>query len=224
MLGLPQATEVNRRVAKEKLYANATLSTQVRDAIKDQIEAVYWRNKLADSTVGIGAGEEIKEIQVFEIQLRRREIDKRILTAIAKAIPYKILFMLIHNEETQAWIEVEGTFYNTDWLPHARVDLKFEGLNLDAVYANLARQISGGRLGKSGNIGQAVEDDKRRQKLERDIATLGKRLMREKQFNRQVEMSGELKRLKKDFLETVEKRLEFAKQHKQKNKEDTPNE
>ena len=46
MLGLPQSTEVNRRVAKEKLYANATLAPQLRDMIKDQIEAIIWRNKL----------------------------------------------------------------------------------------------------------------------------------------------------------------------------------
>jgi len=199
MLGLPHATEVNRRVPKEKLYAHAILTAQVRDAIKEQVESVYWRNKLANSTFGISVGEEIEEIQVFEVRLRQREIDKRVLPAIAKAVPYKILFMLVFNEETQAWLEVEGTFYNTGWLPVDGVGLKFEGLDLDAVYANLARQISGGRLGAIGDIGQAVEDDKRRKKLERDIAALEKKLLREKQFNRQVEMNGELKRLRKEL-------------------------
>jgi len=87
MLGLPHSTEVNSRVAKEKLYANATLAPQLRDMIKDQIEAIIWRNKLADSTAGISAGEEVKEIQVFEVQLRQRSLDKRVLPAIAKAIP-----------------------------------------------------------------------------------------------------------------------------------------
>jgi len=204
MLGLPHATEVNRRVAKDKIYANANLAPQAREMIKEQIDAIYWRNKLADSTVGIAAGEEIKEIQVFEIQLRQRELDKRVLPAIAKAIPYKILFMLVYNEEAQAWIEAEGTFYNTDWQTHVGVGLKFEGLNLDAVYENLARQISGGRLGSDGDIGQAVGDDKRRQKLERDIATLEKRLVREKQFNKQVDMNGDLKRLRKELEELEE--------------------
>ena len=75
MLGLPRSTEVNRRVAKEKLYANATLTTQLRDMIKDQIESVVWRNKLADSTMAISAGETIAEIQIFEIQLRQKELD-----------------------------------------------------------------------------------------------------------------------------------------------------
>ena len=196
MLGLPHSTEVNRRIAKEKLYANAVLTPQTRDMIKNQIESVIWRNKLANSTVGISEGEDIKEIQVFEIQLRQRSLDKRVLPAIAKAIPYKILFILMFGDEAQAWIEASGTFYGTDWQSIEGLPLKFEGLNLDAVYENLARHISGGRLGTDGDIEQAVDRDKRKQKLEHDIALLEKKLLREKQFNKQVELNGELKRLK----------------------------
>lgn len=199
MLGLPHSTQVNRRVAKEKLYQNAPLTPQMREVIKDQIGSIIWRNKLADSTMAISAGEDIKEIQVFEIQLRQRELDKRILPVITKAIPYKILFILVLGNEMQAWIEVSGTFYSTGWHPLDRFDLKFEGLNLDTVYANLARQISSGRLGKNGNIEEAVFRDKQRQKLERDIIALEKKLIREKQFNKQVEFNGELKRLKKEL-------------------------
>ena len=201
MLGLPRSTEVNRRVAKEKLYQNATLAPQTREMIKDQIDSVFWRNKLADSTMAISAGETVAEIQIFEIQLRQRELDKRVLPAIAKAIPYKILFILVFGDEAQVWIEASGTFYNTDWQPLGGFALKFEGLNLDAVYENLARQISGGRLGTDGDIEEAVDRDKKRQKLERDITALEKKLLREKQFNKQVELNGELKRLKKELEE-----------------------
>lgn len=199
MLGLPRSTQVNRRVAKEKLYQNATLAPQTREMIKDQIDSVFWRNKLADSTMAISAGETVAEIQIFEIQLRQRELDKRVLPAIAKAIPYKILFILVFGDEAQLWIEAAGMFYNTDWQPLGGFALKFEGLNLDAVYENLARQISGGRLGTEGDIEEAVDRDKQRQRLEHDIAALEKKLLREKQFNKQVELNGELKRLRAEL-------------------------
>lgn len=199
MLGLPRSTEVNRRVAKEKLYTNATLTTSVRDMIKDQIESVVWRNKLADSTIAVAAGETVKEIQVFEVAIRQRGLDKRVLPAIAKAIPYKILFILAFGDEAQAWMEASGTFYNTDWFVLGGFTLKFEGLNLDAVYENLARQIAGGRLGAEGDISKAVDRDKQRQRIEREIAALEKKVLREKQFNRQVELNGELKRLRAEL-------------------------
>ena len=201
MLGLPRSTEVNRRVAKEKIYANATLTTSVKEMIKEQIESIVWRNKLADSTVGVAVGETIKEIQVFEVVLRQKTLDKRVLPAIAKAIPYKILFVLTFAGEAQAWMEASGTFYNTDWLMLERFALRFQGQNLDAVYENLARQIAGGRLGAEGDIAEAVEKDKQRQKLERAIATLEKKVLREKQFNRQVELNSELKRLRVELEE-----------------------
>ena len=201
MLGLPRSTQVNRRVAKEKLYQNAVLTPQTREMIKDQIESVFWRNKLADSTMAISTGETAQEIQIFEVQLRQKELDKRVLPAIAKAIPYKILFVLVFGDEAQAWIEASGTFYNTDWQPLGGFALKFEGLNLDAVYENLARQISGGRLGTDGDIEEAVDRDKKRQKLERDIAAFEKKLLREKQFNKQVELNGELKRMRAELEE-----------------------
>lgn len=199
MLGLPRSTEVNRRVAKEKLYTNATLTTSVRDIIKDQIESVVWRNKLADSTIAVAAGETVKEIQVFEVAIRQRGLDKRILPAIAKAIPYKILFILTFGDEAQGCMEASGTFYNTDWLMLDSFTLRFEGLNLDAVYENLARQIAGGRLGAEGDIAEAVARDKQRQRLEREIAALEKKMLSEKQFNRQVELNGELTRLRAEL-------------------------
>lgn len=199
MLGLPLSTEVNRRVAKEKLYVNANLTPQLRDMIKEKIEAVIWRNKLAEGTVSVNAGETVKEIQVFEIQLRQRGLDKRVLPAIAKAIPYKILFVLTFCEEAQVWIEASGTFYSTDWLSLSGFILKFEGLNLDVVYENLVRQIAVGRLSANDGIANAVTLDKKRQKLEREITSLEKKILQEKQFNKQVELNTQLKRLRAEL-------------------------
>jgi hypothetical protein len=196
MLGLPQSTEVNLRIPKEKIYSNAAVNTQLRDVITHQIESIFWRNKLASSTFGVSSGASVTELQIFEIQLRQRSLDKRVLPLIAKAMPYKILFLLTFAEETQAWIDAENTFYNTDWLPLPELHLKFEGLNLDTVYAGLARQVAAGRLGTSGILAGAVDRDKQCQRLEREIAALEKKKDREKQFNRRFEMNIELKRLR----------------------------
>ena len=153
-------------------------------------------------TFNVGAGESVSELQVFEIQLRQRNIDKRLLSIIAKAIPYKILFILTFEGKAQAWIEAVGTFYNTEWQPADDLVIKFDGLNLDAVYENVVRQIAGERLVKSGDdsdLAKAVENDKKRQKLEGEIAVLEKKVTSEKQFNKQVLLNGELKRLRKEL-------------------------
>lgn len=43
-------------------------------------------------------------------------------------------------------------------------------------------------------IAKAMDRDKQRQKLEREIAALKKKVLREMQFNRQAEPDGKLKR------------------------------
>jgi septal ring factor EnvC (AmiA/AmiB activator) len=45
----------------------------------------------------------------------------------------------------------------------------------------------------------AVARDERRQKLQKEIASLENKVRKEKQFNRQVELNAELKRLIKEL-------------------------
>jgi hypothetical protein len=199
MFNLPKSTEVNRRVPKDKLYIHGKMPNSVREAIKNQIEAIIWRNKLTPETINVAAGSMVEELHIFEIVLRQRSLDKRVLPAIAKAIPYKVLFVLRYENESQAALEVSGAFYNTDWDLKNEMCLVFDGLNMDKLYENLARQISGGRLDNAEDIAAAVERDKHRQRLEREIALLEKRLQRGKQLNRQMEINRELRELRAEM-------------------------
>lgn len=201
MFNLPKATAVNRRVTKEKIYSNSSLTTQVKDLFKTQVDLIMWRNKLASSTIPVTPGKNVTEIQIFEITTRQKGLDKRVLSAITKAIPYKIVFVLKFNNELQVCAEVAGVFYNTAWLDYEKLSLKIEGLNLDEVYENLVRQVARGRLDTKGDITKAVERDKKMQKLIRDIAALEKKVTLEKQFNKQVALNNELKRLRKELEE-----------------------
>ena len=69
------------------------------------------------------------------------------------------------------------------------------------MYENLARQIAAGRLNAESDISKAVEMDKQRRKLEREIAALENKVLREKHFKKQVELNSELKRLRKEMEE-----------------------
>jgi hypothetical protein len=83
--------------------------------------------------------------------------------------------------------------------------LRLEGLTLDTLYENPIRQIAGGRLddGLDGGIKAAVDRDRQRQKLAREIAIVEKKMRGEKQFNRQVEMLAELGRLKREISSCI---------------------
>jgi len=207
---LPKSTLFNRRIPKQKFYDNLSVTPELKRIFIDQISMIYWRNKIAPSTVNVADGETVTEIEVIEIRLNQPSLDKRVLQLIDKEIPYHILFLLVHQERAQAWIGYKeqgktgkyksGTYYHTQWQPVDKLSIKLEGLNMDAVYEGFIRQIAGDRLqDQPSDLKEAVTRDERRQKLQREIAALENKVRREKQFNIQVALNSELKRLRKEL-------------------------
>lgn len=215
MLGFPQSTEFNRRIPKQKFYENLDVSPVLRRVFVDQIRLVYWRNKLAASTLNIAAGEAVTEIEVFEVRLNEPRLDETVLKQIDKKIPYHILFILTCDGKTQAWIgykEVAASggnsfkvsrYYHTDWMPEDALHLSIGGLNMDAVYESLVRQIAGDKLqaGSSESLKESVARDEKKTQLEKQIAALESKMRREKQLNRQMKINAELKKLRRELNE-----------------------
>lgn len=75
-----------------------------------------------------------------------------------------------------------------------------DGLDMDAVYESLVRQIAGDALqtGSGESLKQSIGRDEKKKLLEKQIAALESRIRREKQLNRQMEMNAELKKLRKE--------------------------
>ncbi len=213
MIDLPDSTLFNRRIPKQKFYENITVSAALKRVFINQIQQITWRNKIAPSTVNLTEGKTVKEIEVIAIRLNQRSLDKKVLTQIDKEIPYHLLFLLEYGDEMQAWLSYKeenqvktgtfkaGTYYHTDWVRADSMTLKLDGLNMDTVYENLLRQIADGSLdtAKDTGIREAVSLDEQRRKLQRDISILKNRVCKEKQFNRQVELNEELKKLQSEL-------------------------
>ena len=212
MLGFPVSTEFNKRIPKQKFYDNLDVSPTLRRVFVDQIRLVYWRNKLAASTLNIAAGEVVSEVEVFEVRLNAPKLDEAVLKQIDKEIPYHILFILTCDGKAQAWIGYKeaaaygssafkvSRYYHTDWMPEDELQLRIDGLNMDTVYESLVRQIAGDKLqAESGeSLKESVERGEKKKQLEKQIAALESKMRREKQLNRQMEMNAELKRLRRE--------------------------
>lgn len=210
VVGFPQATEFNKRIPKQKFYENLEVSPALRRVFVDQIRLVYWRNKLAASTLNIAAGEAVTEIEVFEVRLNEPQLDEAVLKQIDKEIPYHILFILTCDGKAQAWIGYKeaaasgsnafkvGRYYHTDWMPEDELHLSIDGLNMDAIYESLVRQIAGDKLQTDSgeSLKESVERDEKKKQLEKQIAALENKIRREKQLNRRMEINAELKKLK----------------------------
>lgn len=214
MLGLPQSTEFNKRIPKQKFYEHITVSPALKKSFVDQIRMIYWRNKVAATTVNLAPGTIVDEVEVFEIKLNSASLDEAVLRQIDRGISYHIIFLLEYEGKLQAWTAYKektptanavfkvGKYYHTEWMNEAELPIRIDGLNLDAVYENFVRQIAGDALkADSGeSLKASVERDEKKKQLEKQIAALENKMRREKQLNRQMEMNAEIKALRKELF------------------------
>ena len=214
MIGLPKTTEFNKRIPKQKFYENMDISPLLKKVFVEQVKIIYWRNKIAAATMNLAFGNDVTELEVFEVRLNSPVLDDGLLRQIDREIPYHILFLLEYQGKYQAWIgykeaavsgnkafKVNG-YYHTEWLTEDELPLKLEGLSVDAVYENFVRQIAGDKLKieTSGeSLKESVARDEKKQKLQKQMDILKPKIRKEKQLNKQMKMNSELKKLKKEL-------------------------
>lgn len=219
MINLHASTEFGKRIPKQRFYENLSMTPEIKRAFVEQISAIIWQNKIAPSTANISAGVRVTELEVFELRLTKPMLDKSVLQLIDREIPYHILFILTCEGKVQVWIGYKesaksGTsafkisaYYNTEWMDMDALPLCMEGGDIDAVYENFVRQVAGSKLSvvQSGeectDLALDVERARRREKLQKKIDALQRKVDNEKQFNRRVELNA---MLMKEFRELEE--------------------
>ena len=213
MLGFPQTTEFNKRIPKQKFYEKMEVSPALKRVFVEQIKLIHWRNKLAVSTMNIAPGETVTEIEVIEIKLASPQLNEAVLRQIDKEIPYHILFILSFDGKVQAWTgykeATEGgnkafkvnKYYHTEWMPEHELNLKIEGLNMDAAWENLIIQVGGVEVGQGKSLDEQIQIDGQKAKLQKEIEKLEKQARNEKQPNKKFQLAQQVKTLKKQLDE-----------------------
>lgn len=216
MLGLPETTEFNKRIPKQKFYENLEISPALKKVFAEQVKTIYWRNKIATTTLNLASGTKVTEIEVFEVKLSEQILDEKILRLMDKEIPYHILFILEYQGKYQAWIGYKeatasgsaafkvNKYYHTEWMEEDDLPVKLGGLDIDSVYENYVKQIAGDKL-KAASIGETLKDivarEDEKEVLRKQIATFKAKIKKEKQLNKQMQFNEELKILKKKIEE-----------------------
>ena len=213
MLNFPKTTEFNKRVAKQKFYNKLKASSTLEKQFVKEIETIYWENKLSAETLNVSSGTTVKEIEIIEINLRQQNIGKNIIEIIDREIPYHIVFVLKYKGSAQIYISFKedsknrenkfkvNSYFKTEWLNYEDLSLEIIGLTLDKIYENFIIQIAGDKLrvenGK--DIKEAVLKAKEKELLESLTISLENKIKNEKQYNFQVKLAGELRKVKKQL-------------------------
>lgn len=157
----PRLAAFGRVIPKNKIYEHAGANTALKDLFVRDVHRIVWSYKLAPETVKLAATKQVAEIQVFRITARTASVDRDVLRAIDKAIPFPLIFEVAHggrvrlaaaykrtSEANNArW--VVGDYFQGDWLPEdaPRTPLPVV-LNIGALYERLLEPLVAGQAAK----------------------------------------------------------------------------
>ena len=149
-LKLPSETVFNKPIPVDKLFLHAVTTPSQQELFRQQINYVTWCNKLSPETTDIKCGNSFRELEVFEIGLNERALDKRVMRQIDRSIPYYIFHVVCYDRMYQAWIankrnyqgkiKVEN-YIRTNWLKDTDFSFSFDAPTIDKVYDSLCNQV-----------------------------------------------------------------------------------
>lgn len=198
MIGLPQSTEVKRPLPKAQFFKRFDWTPSQRERFDAEVSRLDFVNWISPRTLpAIAEGEEVKELYVIEVSLKKRDFDTKSIVLLAKSIPQRVIYVL--RFEDQVKLAVYHTkLFMTDWqllTPNSSF-LILKGLNLDAVWENIVSSIGQFSVEEDKSLSEQIKIDEERAKLERQIAALERQMNSTKQPRRKRELFIELQKLK----------------------------
>ena len=141
MIDFPSSTEVRRRLPKEAFYKHLPLSTALKSRFVSDVDRLVVENSLTKSNLNLAKDSEIKEILLLSITLKKQEFDGKIVEAIARQNPHKLIFLLKYEDSRQLAV-YHSKLYRSEWMGTGELSLSLSGGSLDEIWDDLVRQIA----------------------------------------------------------------------------------
>lgn len=211
ILNFPSTTIVNKPVPKNAFYGRSNDSS-LREFLTREFEGIIWLYKLAPATLNVEDGDNVHEIDIFYCKMKENGYSIKPFCAMDELLPRHTIFIIEYGEKFDLLMhhkEMLLVYGEQKWkcgvseLKHdIRIDadtLNIQGQSMDAVYNCLLSQISGLSVSSKEEYKEQVELRNHIEILQKQIAALQKRIKAEKQFNRQMELNAEVRKLKKEI-------------------------
>lgn len=196
MLGLPKATELNKKLPKTAVYAKFQMNMAEKAKIDADISRITIVNEVSAAKVNIAPGEKVQAFFVLQVVLKRREFNERTLIVLPKLIPQNMVLLLEYDGLAKLAV-YHTKLLQTPWKDPDSLSLAVEGLTMDAVWENVIVQIGGIQVHEGNTLDQQIAQDEQKAKLEKEIARLQKQLWAEKQPKKKFELMQKIKRLER---------------------------
>ena len=212
-LKFPRTTIVGKPIPKNAFYKHLEVNAKMKQHFVDDVDSIHWLYKLAPSTINVEDGKLVHEVVVFSATLKSKDCPDDVFLFIDQNIPRHVVFILEYDNRYKVLLNYKewkdgqnGPFriiktFVTEWLTDNQLLLTLEGQNMDALYESIAGQVSGFGTKKAEDTKRIVELEGLIDKAKRDVESIQKRIRNERQLNRQMELNGEARGIKKQIAQ-----------------------
>lgn len=196
MFGLPKCTELNKQLPKKAIYAKFQMNNAAKEKLDADISRITIVNEVSSVKINIAEGETVKLFYVILVSLKKKNFDEKNLVTLSKLIPQNMLMVL--EFEGQVKLAVYYTkLMQTDWKPKAEQSIELKGLNLDAVWENIIKNVEGGQWNDGLTLAENIQRKEQIAKIKHEIEKLEKQARAEKQPNKKFEIVMKIRELSK---------------------------
>ncbi len=222
ILNYPESCIVNRVVPKTMFYKFMEVNPRMKTRFVNDVVNITWLYKLSASTLNVTDREDMREIEVFVVNLKQPDCPTDLFSFIDTNMPHHIVFILAHENNTMLLINYKDWADNTHtkfkitqsfaslWMKTNELSLSIQGQSLPRIYENFVAQVSGIGEHKAGAMAEIVELKKRIAKAEAELDALQKKMRKEPQYDVQVKINKEVKAKRKE-VEQLKQQLEQLK-------------
>ena len=212
-LKFPPTTIVGKPVPKNAFYKHLEVNAKMKLHFVEDVASINWLYKLAPSTINVEDGKLVHEIVVFSASLKSKDCPDDVFLFIDQNMPRHVVFILEYDNRYKVLLNYKewkdgqnGQFkiiktFVTEWLTDNQLSLTLEGQNMDALYEAMAGQVSGFGTRKAEDTKRIVELEGLIDKAKREVESIQKRIRNERQLNRQMELNGAARGIKKKIAQ-----------------------
>ncbi len=233
ILHYPQSTIVNRVVPKTMFYKFMEVSPRMKTRFVNDVVNITWLYKLSAATLNVTDREDMKEIEVFVVNLKQPDCPTDLFSFIDTNMPHHIVFVLVHDNHAMLLINykewTDETFgkvapgarlqhtkfkitqmFASPWMPMTDLSLPIQGQSLPRIYDNFVAQVSGIGEHKAGTMAEIVALRRQIATAETELESLQKKMRKEPQLDRQLAMNKQVKAKRKALEELKQKMGELS--------------
>ena len=207
MIDFPASTAVHRKLPKEAFYKHLPLTAALKSKFVSDVESIFVENSLTSAALNFSVESEVKEILLLLVNLKKAEFDAKIIEAIARQNPHRLIFLLAYEDQRQLAV-YHGKLYRTEWGAADGVDLTARGATLDEVWNSFIEQIAlqeeRVQLSSEKTVDERLFVQERILKLEKQIAKAEAAAWREQQPKKRFALYQKLQQYQAE-LEAVKR-------------------